>query len=287
VGRLSSEGWSGCVSCHANGLTDQVVWIFGAGPRRSLPFNGTFNPHNRNDQKILNYSAIFDEVQDFENNIRGTSGGLGLITTNGQVDGPPDPTLNAFALPNTGRSAALDALNLFIAKGIRSPISPLRNVPTNSILGLQIALGRRVFVAMNCAQCHGGGGWASSRRDYTPPPIATDVVNGQILRLLRQVGTFNPLNLNEIRQNGAAPLGADGYAPPSLLGAFGLGPLLHNGTGFTFEDVLANVTHRRAGLRPGQVDVLNNNRTTRDALVRFLQSIDESTPPIGTLAVDR
>jgi hypothetical protein len=34
----------------------------------------------------LNYPAIFDEVQDFENNIRNNSGGLGLITLNGQTD---------------------------------------------------------------------------------------------------------------------------------------------------------------------------------------------------------
>ena len=46
----------------AFGFTDQVVWIFGAGPRRSVPLHSTFNPRNPTDQKILNYSAIFDEV---------------------------------------------------------------------------------------------------------------------------------------------------------------------------------------------------------------------------------
>jgi YVTN family beta-propeller protein len=72
--RLSSEGWQSCASCHFKGVTDSVVWQFGTGPRRSVPLNGTFNPKNRNDQRILNYSAIFDEVQDFENNIRNVSG---------------------------------------------------------------------------------------------------------------------------------------------------------------------------------------------------------------------
>ena len=111
--RLSSEGWSGCFSCHAFGTTDAAVWIFGAGPRRSVHLNGTFNPRNPEDQKILNYSAIFDEVQDFEANIRGVSGGLGLITL---ADGvTQDPTLNAFPLANTGRSKGLDALNEYVA----------------------------------------------------------------------------------------------------------------------------------------------------------------------------
>ena len=72
--RLSSEGWQSCASCHFEGLTDGVVWEFGAGPRKSVPLNATFNPRNRNEQRVLNYSAIFDEVEDFEVNIRNVSG---------------------------------------------------------------------------------------------------------------------------------------------------------------------------------------------------------------------
>ena len=72
--RLSSEGWQSCSSCHFEGLTDSVVWEFGTGPRKSVPLNATFNPRNRNEQRILNYSAIFDEVEDFEANIRNVSG---------------------------------------------------------------------------------------------------------------------------------------------------------------------------------------------------------------------
>ena len=72
--RLSSEGWQNCASCHFAGLTDGNVWAFDAGPRKSVPLNGTWNPHDPDDQRVLNYSAIFDEVQDFELNIRNVSG---------------------------------------------------------------------------------------------------------------------------------------------------------------------------------------------------------------------
>jgi YVTN family beta-propeller protein len=278
VGRLSSEGWSGCVSCHAFGLTDQVVWIFGAGPRRSLPLNASFNPHNPNDQKVLNYSAIFDEVQDFENNIRGTSGGLGLITL---ADGvTPDPTLNAFALANTGRSAALDALNTFIARGIRTPISPFRNVSPFSQDARDIALGRKLFVETGCVKCHGGGGWSVARRDFNPPPSGGEISNGQLIRFLRDVGTFNALNANQVRQNGAAPLGANGFNPPSLLAAWAMGPLLHDGSAITIDDILDNARHRRAGLGPFQQDLLNDARN-RAALLKFLKSIDAATQPLS------
>ena len=64
--RLSSDGWQSCASCHFKGLTDSVVWAFGTGPRKSLPLNASFNPNNRNQQKILNYSAVNDEVEDFD-----------------------------------------------------------------------------------------------------------------------------------------------------------------------------------------------------------------------------
>jgi cytochrome c peroxidase len=72
--RLSSEGWQSCASCHFRGLTDGVVWAFGTGPRKSLPLNASFNPANRNEQKILNYSAVNDEIEDFELNVRNCQG---------------------------------------------------------------------------------------------------------------------------------------------------------------------------------------------------------------------
>ena len=72
--RLSSEGWQSCASCHFKGLTDGVIWQFAAGPRKSVPLNGSFNPHQRSEQRVLNYSAIFDEIEDFEINIRNVSG---------------------------------------------------------------------------------------------------------------------------------------------------------------------------------------------------------------------
>jgi len=72
--RLSKDGWQNCASCHFAALTDGVIWRFNTGPRKSIPLNATWSPQNPNDQRVLNYSAIFDEVQDFELNIRNVSG---------------------------------------------------------------------------------------------------------------------------------------------------------------------------------------------------------------------
>ena len=35
--RLSQDGWQSCASCHFKGLSDGVVWVFGPGPRKSIP----------------------------------------------------------------------------------------------------------------------------------------------------------------------------------------------------------------------------------------------------------
>src|SRR5204863_4736552 len=78
-GRMSSESWGGCVVCHPQGRSDNVTWMFDAGPRQTIPLDGTFNKANPADQRILNWSAVRDENQDFELNTRGVFGGRGLI----------------------------------------------------------------------------------------------------------------------------------------------------------------------------------------------------------------
>jgi len=78
-GRMSSESWGGCITCHPNGRSDNVTWMFDAGPRQTIPLDGMFNKNDPTDQRILNWSAVRDENHDFELNTRGVFGGRGLI----------------------------------------------------------------------------------------------------------------------------------------------------------------------------------------------------------------
>jgi YVTN family beta-propeller protein len=275
--RLSRDGWSGCVSCHPFGLTDGVVWIFGNGPRRTLQLNGTFNPRDAEDIKLLNHSGVRDEVQDFELNIRAVSGGQGLITL---ADGTtPDGTVNNLGAPTTGRSEFLDALTHYVARGIRTPISPVGPGEAQ-----EIAHGRQLFASANCQSCHGGGGWSNARRFFTPPPDPSLITAGQIVSVLRNVGTFDVNAANEVRDNATPPLGAAGYVPPSLLGIHGMAPYFHNGSALTLGEVLDRVAHRAAGT--GGVDVLSN-ASDRAAVAAFLASIDASTEPFAISASRR
>jgi YVTN family beta-propeller protein len=103
MNRLSSEGWQACSSCHFKGLTDGVVWSFPDGPRKSVPLNSTFNPKNRDDQRVLNYTPVRDEVEDFELNIRNVSGPGPLAAALACANPPPPPAPPTSTLdPNHG-----------------------------------------------------------------------------------------------------------------------------------------------------------------------------------------
>ena len=88
----------------------------------------------------------------------------------------------------------------------------------------------------------------------------------------------DPAAFNEVNANGVPPLGADGFAPASLLSLHAVPrTFLHNGASSSLDDVLANVAHRSAGT--SGVDILTN-ASDRQRIVRFLLSIDAATPPI-------
>ena len=89
LGRWSLNGaaWGSCGSCHVDGLSDNVTWYFARGPRQTVSLDGTFNSADPTDQRILNWTGIFDEVADFESNVRGISGGVGAIVST--VSSPP------------------------------------------------------------------------------------------------------------------------------------------------------------------------------------------------------
>jgi YVTN family beta-propeller protein len=210
--RLSSEGWQACSSCHFNGLTDGVVWAFGTGPRKSVPLNSSFNPNNPAQQRILNYSAIFDEIEDFEGNIRNTSGPgplappgttapcddasststfratHGLFLGVGNVNNPPcavpqfippnenRPQLTVTLPGSTTKVPAFTALKEWVQFAIRTPNGAFDQLRLGSGVPIDdILRGRRAFKAAGCATCHGGPLWTSSVKNFTSPPPKLEV----------------------------------------------------------------------------------------------------------------
>jgi YVTN family beta-propeller protein len=188
-GAKGGEGWSSCGSCHPDGLTDNMTWSFGAGPRQTVSQDGTFSHGTgAQTQRILNYSAIFDEHHDFERNTRDVSGGLGAITF---ADNPADcnqldkekqvvlklnqdPTAN----PIGGLAQPLKELadNPAIANcghkdwdDIGNYVRTIQPTQGKKIADAgSVGRGRQLFIEGGCAKCHGGAGWTTSRLYYAP-----------------------------------------------------------------------------------------------------------------------
>jgi YVTN family beta-propeller protein len=279
AGRMSDTGWGNCYNCHPKGLADGVTWMFGDGPRQTISMESTGEHPQPDDahinasgapllpsfkQRVLNWSAVRDEIQDFELNIRGVSGGQGLIRDGLAV-------VNLTPTATTGRDADLDAIAAYIVFGINAPIAPRHSRET---------AGRNLFAAANCQSCHGGPNWTRSRVDFTPPPLSPPevITGGQLVRFLKNVGTFDAAAFNEVRPAGTTIVvanGALGFNIPSLLSVFASAPYLHSGAAQTLDEVLDNVVHRSAGT--AGVDTLTN-ADDRRKLVRFLETIDADTP---------
>lgn len=276
-GRMSNNGWGSCASCHPDGLTDNVVWIFGAGPRRTIPQHQDFDPDDPTSIRALNWSGIFDEEEDFEANIRGTSGGLGILVGD---DGTSQllPVAN-FTPANSNRRQlrirgfnAWDAIKAYIQFGVRTPISPIdKNDP-------DVIAGEQLFIQANCQSCHGGAQWTTSRVKFAPPPGADVLSNGQIIGELKKVGTFDGTLKNEIRATAVAPLGPDGFVPPSLMGLHAWPQtFFHNGSVNTLDDVMGVVAHRASGTNG--VDTLTDPNQ-RAQIIKYILSIDAFSTPI-------
>jgi hypothetical protein len=64
-GKHSNNAWSSCGSCHPAGLSDGVSWLFTAGPRQTIPLDGTFtHDTDADDRRLLHYLLVAEEVGD-------------------------------------------------------------------------------------------------------------------------------------------------------------------------------------------------------------------------------
>ncbi len=191
TGRWSNKGWGACGACHPDGLSDNVTFVFNTGPRNTLSLDADFakkgdGTPDLTDQRILNWSAIFDEVHDFENNTRGVSGGLGAVVSTGGVqidlaatgDGNLNGSVKQLAADNATLRALVgggtDKVDSAVGSGwdaIERYVASLRSLHRSSRVdpgSVSVQNGAKVFGSGQCAQCHDGPKWTVSRRFYAP-----------------------------------------------------------------------------------------------------------------------
>jgi hypothetical protein len=287
-GKQSKDAWSSCGSCHDEGLADGVTWIFGDGPRQTIPMDGLYSKINgAHDIRINNWSAARDSGTDFNNNSRGVQGGVGFASDPPFSADVPNPNIFDHGI-SQGASEALDFETTWL-QTIRTLNAPKPD---------DLSAGEAAFED-NCASCHGGAKWTKSQVLYLNNPALdkafaaggtprdpglefilnqsvsyTDLkVDPEPLKFLENIGTFNAANAIEIRQNGNPPLGVLGFNVPSLLGVGQNAPYFHNGGAQTLEQVFA--MHL---LPSGQTIANDLSGADQDALLDFLEALDGRTP---------
>ncbi len=240
--RLARDRYMSCAACHNDGAADGRVWDLrgqGEGLRNTISLRGRGGAgggHGR-----LHWSNNFDEVQDFEGQIRSLAGGTGLMSDALYFAGTRSQPLGD---GKAGVSADLDALAAYVTSLNTFAPSPFR--PSASTLTSAASTGQALFASLNCAGCHSGTAFTRSGLD-NPADIGTlKATSG-----LRLNGALTAIDV------------------PTLRDVWATAPYLHDGSAATLEAAIA----AHAGLLATASDIGNLAAYLREA------GSDESTAP--------
>jgi len=247
--RLAGLDYMSCASCHAEGSHDGRTWDFtalGEGLRNTISLEGRAGMGHG----MLHWTGNFDEVQDFEGQIREFAGGGGLMD-DASFAGTADPLGAAKA----GLSEDLDALAIYLASLNTIPDSPHRD--NNGNLTADGEAGLVLFTDNNCAACHAGDTFVDS-------------TNG----LLHDVGTIMQPGSGQ-RLGAALP----GFDTPTLAGVWQTPPYLHDGSAATLQDAVA--AHLQFNFTAAKLDQLAAYLQQIDDNVDSVQPPPPPPPPVS------
>ncbi|MCK6572467.1 PKD domain-containing protein [Myxococcota bacterium] len=218
--RLTRDMYVACAHCHPDGEDDGLTWDFtdrGEGLRNTISLAG----RGGDAHGPIHWSGNFDEIQDFEHDIRGPFGGEGLL---------PDADFHAAGRdhplrgPKAGAGEDLDALAAYVGSLTHFPRSP-RRAPDGT-LPPEAERGRALFDApeTGCRDCHGG-------------PSLTDsafIEGADAPERIPRVHDVGTLDAAAGQRLGGVLTGFD---TPTLHGLWDSAPYLHDGRALTLREV--------------------------------------------------
>ncbi len=199
---ISRNHWVACASCHVEGRSDAVTWLFEQGPRDTPT-----NAGGMLGTGFLFRTADRARVQDY------------WKTVNVEQGGRFDPVAQA---------NLLDPLAAYVNLGIPTPIPPT----TDPML---VARGRALFESstVGCAGCHSGPRFTDSGAGNPTLDLAGTV-------RLHDVGTCVTDDFADVAHTDrdGHPRAACRFDTPSLTGIASSPPYLHDGAAQTLLEVL-------------------------------------------------
>jgi len=239
---LTGQKYISCAVCHSEGGHDGRTWDFsdaGEGLRNTIDLRGRAGLGHGN----VHWTANFDEIHDFENDIREIFDGTGLLT-----DEDYDRTLGTLDAdnPKAGLSDQLDALAAYVTSLDVFPASPHRTSASQRTVAAE--RGYSVFRNANCARCHAGD-------EFTDSP----------LERFHNIGTVDEDTGGRLGQ----ALVGNGLDTPTLRGLWNGSPYLHDGSAPDLEAAVR--AHRSVAVG---FDVTRLSASEMSDLVEYLLQID-------------
>ncbi|HXN30857.1 MAG TPA: beta-propeller fold lactonase family protein [Polyangiaceae bacterium] len=218
---LTQNHWVACASCHIEGRSDAVTWLFEQGPR-DTPTNAGGMLYTG----FLFRTADRSKVQDYWKTIDVEQGGH-------------------FA-PSGEQQPLLDAIAAYVNYAIPLPVPPSIDA-AHQLQGAELASlraqGEAIFQQVGCATCHSG----PARTDSGSGNPTLDLGGPVLLHDVGTCVTTGPMPDAAHDDIAGHPRAACAFDTPALRGLVDSAPYLHDGSAATLEAVLPSMLQAAAG----------------------------------------
>ncbi len=223
---VTQNFWVACSTCHLEGRSDAVTWLFAQGPR-DTPSNAG-GPINTG---FLFRQAVRNDVIDYDQTIRVEQGG-------------------AYDRTNPAQLPQLQALAAYVNYAIPFPPNP--NLASNGTLTPSQQNGQALF-ATSCATCHAGpfftdSGMGNPTLDPAGPVVLHDI--GTCVT----TGAHPDVASTDIDGDPRTPCAFD---TPTLRGIFATPPYFHDGSAATLLDAVMRIPVSAGLTAAQQADLVN------------------------------
>ena len=249
---ITQDHWVACASCHVEGRSDAVTWLFAQGPRDTPT-----NAGGLLDTGFLFRTADRNQVQDYWKTID--------VEQGGDFDAVEQKPL-------------LDAIAAFVNYALPAPIPPSVD-ETHQVSGAALAAlrsqGEAVFEQTGCGTCHSGpaktdSGDGNATLDLTGPVVSSMTTGGVLLHDVGTCVTDGPWPDVVHADIQGEPRDACAFDTPALRGLVDSAPYFHDGSAATLEDVLPVMLRATvpAGTAPPTLSA-----SDQTALIEYLRSL--------------